>query len=74
MIKNKIFKMMVGGVLAIPIALNAEESFFKDRLPSIIKNIGNGFEIGKPTEAVESEVKDYTLELTNVAIDTSEEL
>ena len=72
MIKNKIFKMMVGSVLAVPIALNAEESFFKDRLPSLIKNIGNGFEIGKPTEAIESEVKDYTLELTNGAIDRSE--
>ena len=30
----------------IPIALNAEESFFRDKLPSIVKNIAQGFEDG----------------------------
>ena len=35
----------------IPIALNAEESFFRDQLPSIVKNIAQGFEDGNAEEA-----------------------
>ena len=73
MIKNKIFKVLVASTLILPLALNAEESFFKDKLPSIIKNIGNGFENGEGKEAIEAEAQNYSLKVANDAIDTAEE-
>jgi len=73
MIKNKTFKVVLASIVILPLALNAEESFFKDKLPSIIKNIGNGFENGEGKEAVESEAQNYSLKVANDAIDTAEE-
>ena len=32
--------------VSLPIALNAEQNFFKDTLPSIVKNIAQGVEDG----------------------------
>ena len=52
MIKNKTFKVLVVSTLILPLALTAEESFFKDKLPSIVKNIANGFENGEGKEAI----------------------
>ena len=73
MIKNKTFKVLVASTLILPLALNAEESFFKDKLPSIIKNIGNGFENGEGKEAIEVEAQNASLKAANDAIDKTEE-
>ena len=73
MIKNKTFKVLVASTLILPLALNAEESFFKDKLPSIIKNIGNGFENGEGKEAIEAEAQNASLKAANDAIDRTEE-
>ena len=38
------FALLSAITVSIPIALNAEQSFFRDKLPSIVKNIAQGFE------------------------------
>lgn len=52
-----------------PLALNAEGNFFTDKLPSIVKNIAEGVEVGKGEEAIRSEVQNYSLGVANDAID-----
>ena len=44
--------LLIASTALTPIALNAEQNFFKDKLPSIVKNIAQGFEDGN--ECVES--------------------
>ena len=56
-----------------PIALNAEQSFFKDKLPSIVKNIAQGFEDGNTEAATKNEVIDYSLNAVNSAPDSIED-
>ena len=56
-----------------PIALNAEQSFFKDKLPSIVKNIVQGFEDGNAEAATKNEVIDYSLNAANSAPDSIED-
>ena len=60
MAQKQILRLIVGSALALPLALSAEESFFKDKLPSIIQNIGNGFENGEGKEAIEAEAQNYS--------------
>ena len=70
---KKLSKILFTSVLVFPVALNAEESFFKEKLPSMLKNIGNGFENGEGKEAIEAEAKDASLKAANDAIDSTEE-
>ncbi len=66
------FYIGVAATLSIfPLSLGAEGNFFKDKLPSIIKNIVNGFENGEGKEAVESEAQNYSLKVAKDAIDTA---
>ena len=55
--------------VSIPIALNAEKSFFRDKLPSIVKNIAQGFEDGNAEEAAKNEAATYSLNAANYALD-----
>ena len=55
--------------VSIPIALNAEKSFFRDKLPSIVKNIAQGFEDGNAEEAAKNEAATYSLNAANSALD-----
>ena len=73
MIIKKLSKILFTSVLVFPVALNAEENFFKEKLPSMLKNIGNGFENGQGKEAIEAEAKDASLKAANDAIDSTEE-
>ena len=73
MAQKQILRLIVGSALALPITLSAEGNFFKDKLPSIIQNIGNGFENGEGKEAIEAEAQNYSLKVANDAIDTAEE-
>ena len=43
---------LIASTAITPIALNAEQSFFKDKLPSIVKSIAQGFEDGNAEETV----------------------
>ena len=43
---QKLSALLVVTTALTPIALNAEQNFFKDKLPSIVKNIAQGFEDG----------------------------
>ena len=56
-----------------PLALNAEGNFFTDKLPSIVKNIAEGVEIGKGEEATRSEIQSYSLGAVNDAVDSVEQ-
>ena len=59
--------------VSIPIALNAEQSFFSDKLPSIVKNIAQGFEDGNAEEAAKNEAATYSLNAANSALDDVED-
>ena len=59
--------------VSLPIALNAEQNFFKDTLPSIVKNIAQGFEDGDAEAATKNEVVDYSLNAANSALDSIED-
>ena len=72
MLKNHFSKLVIATV-CIPIALNAEQSFFKDKLPSIVKNIAQGFENGNAEEAAKNEAATYSLNAANSALDDLEE-
>jgi len=56
-----------------PFALNAEGDFFTDKLPSIVKNIAEGVEVGKGEEAIRSELQSYSLGVANGTIDSAEQ-
>ena len=72
MLKNHLPKLVIATV-CIPIALNAEQSFFKDKLPSIVKNIAQGFEDGNAEEAAKNEAATYSLNAANSALDDFED-
>ena len=40
---KKLSLLLIASTAITPIALNAEQSFLKDKLPSIVKNIAQGF-------------------------------
>ena len=65
--------LLIASTALTPIALNAEQNFFKDKLPSIVKNIAQGFEDGNEEEAAQNEVVDYSLNAANSALDSVEE-
>ena len=44
--RRKFSTLLIASTALTPIALNAEQNFFKDKLPSIVKNIAQGFEDG----------------------------
>jgi len=73
MLKNTTFKIVAAGSCIFPLALNAEGNFFTDKLPSIVKNIAEGVEIGKGEEATRSEVQSYSLGAVNDAVDSVEQ-
>ena len=64
---------LIASTAITPIALNAEQSFFKDKLPSIVKNIAQGFEDGDAEAATKNEVVDYSLNAANSALDSFED-
>ena len=64
---------LIASTAITPIALNAEQSFFKDKLPSIVKNIAQGFEDGNAEEAAKNEAATYSLNAANSALDDVEE-
>ena len=70
---QKLSALFVVTTALTPIALNAEQNFFKDKLPSIVKNIAQGFEDGNEEEAAQNEVVDYSLNAANSALDSVEE-
>ena len=67
------FALLSAITVSIPIALNAEESFFRDKLPSIVKNIAQGFEDGNAEEAAKNEAATYSLNAANSALDDVED-
>jgi len=72
-IAQEIVTLIIASTALTPIALNAEQNFFKDKLPSIVKNIAQGFEDGNEEEAAQNEVVDYSLNAANSALDSVEE-
>jgi len=72
-IAQEIVTIIIASTALTPIALNAEQNFFKDKLPSIVKNIAQGFEDGNEEEAAQNEVVDYSLNAANSALDSVEE-
>ena len=64
---------LIASTAITPIALNAEQSFFKDKLPSIVKNIAQGVEDGDADAATKNEVVDYSLNAANSALDSVED-
>jgi len=71
--RRKLSTLLIASTALTPIALNAEQNFFKDKLPSIVKNIAQGFEDGNEEEAAQNEVVDYSLNAANSALDSVEE-
>lgn len=70
---KKLSLLLIASTAITPIALNAEQSFFKDKLPSIVKNIAQGFEDGDAEAATKNEVVDYSLNAANSALDSIED-
>ena len=60
------------GIVSLPVALNAEQNFLKDSLPSIVKNIAQGIEDGNAEVVAKNEVVNYSLDAANDAIDRLE--
>ena len=58
--------------VSLPIALNAEQNFFKDTLPSIVKNIAQGVEDGNLEAATKNKVVNYSLNAANTELDKVE--
>ena len=58
--------------VSLPIALNAEQNFFKDTLPLIVKNIAQGVEDGNLEAATKNEVVNYSLNAANTELDKVE--
>ena len=73
MLKNTTFKIVAASACIFPLALNAEGNFFTDKLPSIVKNIAEGIEVGKGEEATRSEIQSYSLGAVNDAVDSVEQ-
>jgi len=73
MLKKTTFKIVAASACIFPFALNAEDGFFTDKLPSIVKNIAEGIEVGKGGQATRSEVQKYSLGVANDAIDRTEQ-
>ena len=71
--RKKFSTLLIASTALTPIALNAEQNFFKDKLPSIVKNIAQGFEDGNEEEAAQNEIADYSLNAANSALDSVEE-
>jgi hypothetical protein len=71
--RRKFLTFLIASTALTPIALNAEQNFFKDKLPSIVKNIAQGFEDGNEEEAAQNEITDYSLNAANSALDSVEE-
>ena len=71
--RRKFSTLLIASTALTPIALNAEQNFFKDKLPSIVKNIAQGFEDGNEEEAAQNEIADYSLNAANSALDSVEE-
>ena len=70
---KKLSLFLIASTAIIPIALNAEQSFVTNKLPSIVKNIAQGFEDGDAEAAIKTEVIDYSLNAANSALDSIEE-
>ena len=70
---QKLSALLVVTTALTPIALNAEQNFFKDKLPSIVKHIAQVFEDGNEEEAAQNEIADYSLNAANSALDSVEE-
>ena len=70
---KKLSVFLVASTAITPIALNAEQSFFKDQLPSILKNSALGFEDGNAEEAAKNESATYSLNTANSALDDVED-
>ena len=60
------------GIVSLPVALNAEQNFFKDNLPTIFRNIAQGVEDGNAAMVAKNEVVNYSLDAANDAIDRVE--
>lgn len=60
------------GIVSLPVALNAEQNFFKDSLPTIFRNIAQGVEDGNAEMVAKNEVVNYSLDAANDAIDRVE--
>ena len=60
------------GIVSLPVALNAEQNFFKDSLPTIFRNIAQGVEDGNTEMVAKNEVVNYSLDAANDAIDRLE--
>ena len=60
------------GIVSLPVALNAEQNFFKDSLPIIFRNIAQGVEDVNAEMVAKNEVVNYSLDAANDAIDRVE--
>jgi hypothetical protein len=63
----------ISTIAFIPLALNAEDTFFKATLPSLVKNVAEAAENGSAENALEGELYDFTLSSANSAIDGFED-
>ena len=57
----------------IPLALNAEDNFFKRQLPGIVENIARGAEQGDAAGAAQAELAGWSLNFLNSAVDDAEQ-
>lgn len=55
--------------MSLPVVLNADQNFFRDNLPTILKNIAQGAEDGNADVVAKNEVVNYSLDAANSAID-----
>jgi hypothetical protein len=53
-------------------AENTDNGFFTNKLPSLIKNVADGFKRNQGSETLESEAANLSVDLTNSAIDKAE--
>jgi len=60
-------------LIIFPIALNAENDFLEDKLPSIVKNIAEGAENGDAGEAAKKELQNFSIGLANSSLDVLED-
>lgn len=70
---NNYLAMVALSISIAPAGLNAEESFLTQTLPTIVKNVGEGVEVGEGEKVLRQEVQNYSLGVANSAVDRFEQ-
>jgi hypothetical protein len=59
-------------ITTLPLAASSEENFLKYKLPSIVKNIAQGYEDGAATSVAKEEISAFTLDMANSGLNLVE--